>query len=73
MFYRIDARTVGYRAGLIYGRSEVQISDRPNLTQHCKWFATASTSTQVAVWRYDAEMGSGHHNSLHDSALIWQV
>jgi len=33
--------------------------DRPNLTQHCKRFAIASTSTQVAVlpWRYDAEMG----------------
>jgi len=32
---------------------------RPNLTQRCKWFATASTSTQVAVlpWRYDAELG----------------
>jgi len=33
-----------------------------------KRFATASTSTQVAVlpWRYDAEMGAA--NSLHASA-----
>jgi len=39
--------------------------DRPNLTQRCKRFATASTSTQVAVlpWRYDADMGTA--NSLH--------
>jgi len=38
---------------------------RPNLTQHCKRFATASTFTQVAVlpWRYDGEMGIA--NSLH--------
>jgi len=41
---------------------------RPNLTQRCKRFATASTSTQVAVlsWHYDAEMGTA--NSLHASA-----
>jgi len=34
-----------------------QIPDRPNLTQRCKRFVTASTYTQVAVlpWRYDAE------------------
>jgi len=33
---------------------------RPNNTQHCKRFATTSTSTQVAVlpWHYDAEMGT---------------
>jgi len=38
---------------------------RPNLTQRCNRFATASTSTQVAVlpWRYDAEMSTA--NSLH--------
>jgi len=29
--------------------SGVQIPDRPNLTQHYKWFTTASTFTQVAV------------------------
>jgi len=48
--------------------SGVQIPDRPNLTKLCKWFATASTSTQVAVmpWRYDTEMGTA--NSLHASA-----
>jgi len=41
---------------------------RSNLTQPCKQFVTASTSTQVAVlpWRYDAEMGTA--NSLHTSA-----
>jgi len=41
---------------------------RPNLTQRCKRFATASTSAQVAVlpWRYDAEMGTA--NSLQASA-----
>jgi len=46
--------------------SEVQIPDRPN-TQRCKQFATASTSTQVAVlpWRYDSEMGTA--NLLHAS------
>jgi len=42
--------------------------DRLNLTQRCKRFATASTSTQITVlpWRYDAEMGTA--NSLHASA-----
>jgi len=42
---------------------------RPNLTQRCKRFAIALTSTrQVAVlpWRYDAEMGTA--SSLHASA-----
>jgi len=50
------------------GRSGVQIPDRPNLTQSCKRFATASTSTQVAVLprRYDVEMGTA--NLLHASA-----
>jgi len=40
----------------------------PNLTQRCKRFAIASTSTQVAVlpWRYDAEMVTA--NSSHASA-----
>jgi len=40
---------------------------RPNLAQRCKRFATASSSTQVAVltWRYDTEMGTA--NSLHAS------
>jgi len=44
-------------------------SQRPvNLTQRCKRFATASTTTQVAVLpcRYIAEMGTA--NSLHASA-----
>jgi len=50
------------------GRFGVQIPDRPNLTQRYKRFATASTSTQVAVlpWRYNAEMGTA--NLLHASA-----
>jgi len=53
----LDGRTVNSRA------QEVESSNpkgRPNLTQRCRRFATASTSTQVAVlpWRYDAEMGS---------------
>jgi len=41
---------------------------QPNLTQRYKQFATASTSTQVAVmpWSYDAEMGTA--NSLYASA-----
>jgi len=41
---------------------------RPNLTQRCQRFTTASTSTQVTVlpWRYDTEMGTA--NSLHASA-----
>jgi len=45
--------------------------DRPSLTQRCKRFANASTSTQVAVlslWRYDARMGTA--NSLHFSVAI---
>jgi len=29
------------------GRFRVQIPSGPNLTQCCKWFVTASTSTQV--------------------------
>jgi len=38
----------------------VQIPDRPNLTQRCTRFATASTFTQVALlpWRHDAKMGT---------------
>jgi len=45
----------------------IRIPGRPNLSQRCKWFATASTSMQVAVvpWRYDAEMGTV--NLLHAS------
>jgi len=47
---------------------EVQSSfpkGQPNLTQRCKRFTIASTSTQVAVlpWRYDAEKGTA--KSLH--------
>jgi len=43
---------------------------RPNFTQRCKRFVTASTSTKVALIprRYDAEMGTA--NSLHASALL---
>jgi len=49
-----------YRACLVCGSSGIQIPGWPNLTQRCKRFTTASTSTQVAVlrWRYDAEMGT---------------
>jgi len=49
-------------------RLRVRISDRPNLTQHCKRFAIATTSTQVAVlpWIYNPEMSI--INSLHTSA-----
>jgi len=56
------------RTCLVWQRSGVQISDQPNPTRHCKRFATASTSTQVAVlpWRYDTVMGTA--NSLHASA-----
>jgi len=52
------------RACLVCERSGVQIPDRPNFTQRCKRFATASTSIQVVVlpWRYGAEMGTA--NSL---------
>jgi len=41
---------------------------RPNLTQHCKRFSTASTTAQVSMllWSYDAEMDTA--NSLHASA-----
>jgi len=39
-------------------RSTIRISGRPNLSQRCKRFATASTFTQVAVllWRYVVEI-----------------
>jgi len=57
-----------HKAFLACEKFEVQISGQPNLTQRCKWFATAATYTQVAVllWRYDAEMGTA--NSLNASA-----
>jgi len=47
---------------------EVRIQGRPNHTQRYKRFATASTSTKVAMlpWRYDAELGTV--NSLRTSA-----
>jgi len=56
---------------LIYRVREVEISlpkGQPNLTQRCKWFATASTSMQVAVLprHYDVEMSTA--NSLRASA-----
>jgi len=56
------------RAVLEPRRSGVQIPGQPSLTQPCKRFATASTSTQVAVLsrRYDVEMDTA--NSLHASA-----
>jgi len=62
----LDGRTVNARALCAGGREFVSQS-RPNITQRCKRFSTASTSTQVAVlpWRYDAEMGTA--NSLHAS------
>jgi len=37
------------RAYLLCERLRVCIPDRPNLTQRCKRFTIASTSTQVAV------------------------
>jgi len=42
---------------------------QPNLKQRCKRFATASTSTQVAVlpWRYD---GDGHHQLVTRFGVI---
>jgi len=51
------------------GRTGVQIPDWPNLTQHCKWFATTSASMQVAVlpWRYDVEMGTANSLPVHAS------
>jgi len=66
--WRINLNVVGaYR----FDGREVESPNpkgRPNLTQCGKRFATASTSTQVAVlsWRYDAEMSTA--NSLHASA-----
>jgi len=43
-------------ACLVWGRSKVQIPNRPHLAQCCKWFATASTSTQAAMrWRWAAQ------------------
>jgi len=46
---------------------------RPNLTQRCKRFATALTSTQVVVlpWRYyDAEMGTAITNTLRRNTAV---
>jgi len=59
-------RTVNARA--CTGGREFESQSRSNLTQRCKRFATASTTTQAAVlpWRYDAKMGTA--NSLHVSA-----
>jgi len=51
---------------LICGRSRVRNPGPRNLTQRCKQFATASTSTQVfalALWCGDEIV-----NSLHASA-----
>jgi len=47
--------------------------DRPDLTQSCKRFATASTYKKVAVlpWRYDAEMGTA--NSVTRFGIIRQL
>jgi len=43
---------------------------RPNPTQRCKRFATASKSTHAAVlpWCFGTEMGTA--NSLHASAIM---
>jgi len=47
------------RVCLVCARSGVQIPGRPNLTQRCKWFATASfniyasNSVALALWRGD--------------------
>jgi len=56
--------------------SKVRIPSRPNLTQRCKRFTTASTSTKVATspWRYIAEIANA--NSLHDEitkGLVWKL
>jgi len=47
-----------YATDNIYFYMGKKVPDRPKLTQRCKRFATASTSTLVAVlsWRYDVEM-----------------
>jgi len=55
------AKCLVLRASCVNWRSRVQISNRQNLIQLCnKLFATASTSTLVAVmpWRYDMELGT---------------
>jgi len=62
--FRIDIEQFGSNARVNF-ELEIESSnpkDRPNLTQRCKRFATALTSTQVAVlpWRYDAEMGTAN-------------
>jgi len=48
---------------------------RPNLTQRCKRFAFASTSTQEAVlpWSYDAEMGIGPRKLVTRFGVIRRV
>jgi len=40
--------------------------NRPNLTQHCKRFTTASTSMQAAVlpWHYDEKWAPQTHYML---------
>jgi len=45
-----------------------------NLAQRCKRFATASTSTQVAVlsWRYDVEMGTVKGNNRISRTIVIQ-
>jgi len=45
---------------LVCRKSSIRIPGRPNLTQRCKRYVTASTSTQVAVlpWCYVMELGT---------------
>jgi len=65
---RLDSRTVNARASCTGGREFVSQRPAKSYTALQTRFATASTSTQVAVlpWRYDTEMGTT--NSLHASA-----
>jgi len=61
---RLDGRTVNVQVAHASCAGGLKFKSY----KHCKWFATASTSTQVAVlpWRYDTELGTT--NSLHTSA-----
>jgi len=54
----LDGRMVNARASFAGG-----LEYRPNLTQRCKRFATASTSMQVAVLPLALWRGDGHRNT----------
>jgi len=49
------------------------LKDRPNLTQHCKQFATTLTSAQVAVLSWHYWCGDGHHKLVTCFGIIRRV